>query len=57
MPTRCEECGEYSYSIYFTREWDKLCPDCYKDKYRKKDEGMDAELAKYPYRITSGNIK
>ena len=30
MPTKCEDCGEYSYSIFFTRDWKKLCGKCYK---------------------------
>lgn len=33
MPTKCDECGEKSYTIHITREYKKLCGDCY-DKVR-----------------------
>ena len=46
MPTKCEECGEESYSIYITREHKKICGDCY-DKVRPEPEFEPDDL---PYR-------
>ena len=57
MPTKCQDCGEYSYAIYLTLEYKRLCPKCYK-KVRKEnekpDKGMDAELDKLPRRQVPG---
>lgn len=57
MPTKCEDCGKYSYSIYFTNEWKKLCAKCYdivREENEKHDKGMDAELDKLPKRDMAG---
>ena len=37
MPTKCENCKKYYYSIYITLEYRKLCGKCY-DKCEDKKE-------------------
>ena len=47
MPTKCDVCGEESYVIYITREYKKLCDECY-DKVRTP---VKSGLEDLPYRI------
>ena len=47
MPTKCHDCGKFSYVIYFTSEWKKLCGECYKKvihKENKKSKNMEETI-------------
>ena len=44
MPTKCDECGKEEYVIYITREYKRLCGECY-DKIRSPYKFEPEDLA------------